>query len=900
MSPSTSHVTNHLFCSTMSENKKRLHDAGESGSQASSGIPPRKIQRLDSTPYPATPEEHAQMDNEVMADPVLVACGRLQLPCSQFAPHLITIIVGTSEDLNQKYHHPGEARSLLDTEGGLLRELQEAWNAKAFAPIRNLEILQPPRVSTGRTSSKPVLYLSLSERANQSAWKTPYAGAAHTSFIKTIDALYSKPNSRVYYNHVALIQSSGCGKSRMLHEASHHIHTVIMNFGSREAFPNPDTQVREYLVNARTEEQCENRVASFLASLFRALSKLDFQSPSELAEYLGYGDAEKLSQREAFFDAVISEASEIEQGIQTRTPPSPGETSPSYQSDGVERALAKATKTLIDKIPPQGHLNVKLLLGFDEASDLADPRKDWDVLEKTRRVFRHLLWWPIFGVSLSTTGSVKQFRPVSMRGKSSRMQDGRIYPRPPITLVDYDQLAMKLAEGKTLDDATTMEYMLSLGRPLFKTRYDAIWGFQYYNECEYKHNEDIEHFAIRKLLDGDDDTFHSSISIAPLAIRLPLEFNALTEDGREAERRQVESRMRICLKIEPFADIMYTVAPSEPVLIEAAAKNMKTERALTDRPVRVLHRFLSNRFLSKGDPAGLACMLLLLLARDMACRNLDTSRTPMRYHILVPVTAFLTNLFADGHKATVLDTQAYEGGPSLKEAFKDSWTHCTHFVKVTDHKVVNRKFLMRLMARGAGVLCADNQLEIDAIIPVCYKGKELVTENITVIAIRCRNAVPLHKPRDAIFTSMDPNHAGIFDKDHPGDIPIIKLVLSIATNTPVLTCPPWKRSAKTRSQSKDVPLSQQHFRFFAAGMSHEVFRPIQEEDEGVWRELLSCSDVADIYSRGAHESASDIMRRMTPGAHSDPRHWDVFFPLDFTAENMSVDVASDIDDESAD
>jgi hypothetical protein len=42
--------------------------------------------------------------------------------------------------------------------------------------------------------------------------------------------------------------------------------------------------------------------------------------------------------------------------------------------------------------------------------------------------------------------------------------------------------------------------------------------------------------------------------------------------------------------------------------------------------------------------------------------------------------------------------------------------------------------------------------------------------------------------------------------------------------------------------------------------------------------------VADIYAPGDHESALDIFRRMTPGAHSDPRHWAAFFPLDSKAE----------------
>ncbi|KAF8522872.1 hypothetical protein JB92DRAFT_3094194 [Gautieria morchelliformis] len=863
-----SHVTNNFVPAHMSEGKKRAYDAGESGSRAGSGSPPRKTQRLDTTPYPATPEEHAQMDEAILRDPFIGEFG-CRVPFPKFAPRLITSIVDNADPkhLDQKYLRQSEAQSLLDTEGGLLKELEDAWDAKEF--IRDLEILQPPGASAGRTSRKIALDTSLSteeqDQASSAAWQTPYVAGAHTSFIKTIDALYSKEDQFNYSNHVALIQSSGCGKSRMLHEASQLIPTVIMNFGaSDEGFPKSDGQVREYLVGAKTNQQCENRVASFFTSLFRELSKVNFKSPSELAGYLGYGDAEKLSIRTAFFDGVISEACEIEQSIHRQTPPPPSKESPSVprlDRSGVERTLAMATTTLVDKIPGQEGLNVKLLLGFDESSDLVNRTKDWDAFEKLRRVFRYLRGRPIFGVFLSTTGSVKQFHPASRWDRSSRIQDGTLYLNPPVTLVDYDQLAMKLVKGNTLDDATTMDYMISLGRPLFKTRYDAMKSLKGHNI-----ELDIVKFATHKLLDGQDET-----SDLPYA----------------------------------FADIMYTVSPSEPVLIEAAAKtigNRETNREtkFTDRAVHVLHRFLANRFLSKGDRGELACMLLILLGRDMACRAMTGLDTPMRYHTLVPVTDFLTNLFADGYKATVLGAQAYEGGPSLEEVFKDSWTHCTHFLKVTDHKVVNRKFLMRLMARGAGILCADNQLGIDAVVPVCYKGKKLVTENITAIAIQSRNVALLRKPRDAIFTNMGPNYTGISDNDPPGDIPIIKLLLSVGTNTAVLTCPTWKRPEKTRSQSKDVPLSQQHFRFFAAGMSHKVFRPIQAEDEAIWRALLLRSDVTDIYGRGAHESALDIIRRMTPATQSDHRHWDAFFPLDFEDGNMPVDVASDIDDENAD
>ncbi|KAF8514270.1 hypothetical protein JB92DRAFT_2830038 [Gautieria morchelliformis] len=296
--------------------KKREYDAGESGSRAGSGSPPRKTQRLDTTPYPATPEEHAQMDQAILRD--TEEYGSL-VPFPKFAPLLITQIVANAdpEHLDQKYIHLKEAQSLLSTDSGFLKELQDAWHVEKFATIRDLEILRPPGASAGRTSSKTALDTSLSteeqDQASSAAWQTPYVAGAHTSFIKTIDALYSKEDQFNYSNHVALIQSSGCGKSRMLHEASQLIPTVIMNFGaSDEGFPKSDGQVREYLVGAKTNQQCENRVASFLTSLFRELSKVSFKSPSELAGYLGYGDAEKLSKRTAFFDGVISEACDIE------------------------------------------------------------------------------------------------------------------------------------------------------------------------------------------------------------------------------------------------------------------------------------------------------------------------------------------------------------------------------------------------------------------------------------------------------------------------------------------------------------------------------------------------------------------------------------------------------------
>jgi hypothetical protein len=209
----------------------------------------------------------------------------------------------------------------------------------------------------------------------------------------------------------------------------------------------------------------------------------------------------------------------------------------------------------------------------------------------------------------------------------------------------------------------------------------------------YKHGsppvrEAIIDFAKMKLLNGSDGEYMSS-SIAPFAVRLPLEFNALTDKGREAEELQVESHMRICLNIIPEADVMYTVAPSEPVLIEAAAQTMGSrEKEQPGHSVATLQRFLSDRYLSKGDRGELACLLLMLLARDQACSSQAKLVSTMPYHTPIPVVDFLKALFADQHHPTVLEAKTIPEGKTLEQTFKKSWLHFTHFVKVTDHKVV--------------------------------------------------------------------------------------------------------------------------------------------------------------------------------------------------------------------
>jgi hypothetical protein len=72
------------------------------------------------------------------------------------------------------------------------------------------------------------------------------------------------------------------------------------------------------------------------------------------------------------------------------------------------------------------------------------------------------------------------------------------------------------------------------------------------------------------------------------------------------------------------------------------------------------------------------------------------------------------------------------------------------------------------MSRGAAILCADNHLGIDMIIPMCYENQDLNLDNITALPVQIKNVASLTRPRTALFTNMDPRYVGIFDKKSKG------------------------------------------------------------------------------------------------------------------------------------
>ena len=104
-----------------------------------------------------------------------------------------------------------------------------------------------------------------------------------------------------------------------------------------------------------------------------------------------------------------------------------------------------------------------------------------------------------------------------------------------------------------------------------------------------------------------------------------------------------------------------------------------------------------------------------------------------------------------------------------------------HFIKLHDHKVINRKYLWRLIAHGAAEICADFQYSIDLIIPFSYRDNKLQKNNVSAFFIQSKNDKAYQTtPQNYLFNMMDPYKIQFFDKDDKETTPVIRMVFALA------------------------------------------------------------------------------------------------------------------------
>jgi hypothetical protein len=214
------------------------------------------------------------------------------------------------------------------------------------------------------------------------------------------------------------------------------------------------------------------------------------------------------------------------------------------------------------------------------------------------------------------------------------------------------------------------------------------------------------------------------------------------------------------------------------------------------------------------------------------------------------------------------------------------------------------------MARGAAILCANNQRAIDMLIPMVYWDNVLGRHNITVIIIQIKNDKTFTaKPKRALFETMNPYHLHIFDKDDKHPLPIIRKVFALAAPSPAVVVvsnhgarrgPP--RAAKKKPDAAGPFVA---YDIWVAGISSVTFGVVKPTEHEVYGHLLKLSRVfPQAYEPAAYEtSVNEALRReMHPGTSLQANHWAYAMELDdaVTLEEVDYDDDSEDDDERMD
>ncbi|KAG6909158.1 hypothetical protein DXG01_001785 [Tephrocybe rancida] len=587
------------------------------------------------------------------------------------------------------------------------------------------------------------------------AWDERFVGDSADVLRKTI--LYHTSNvESLYARYIPIVQPPQSAFS-------------ILNTRSKATgFPPRDLDVTNFLTTYKTEQMARKRCHWFMVALFETLreyitdidNKIDIntiqpagEQPQNIAQKLRYLMTHGQSFKEqgplriAFYDLVVGKALHYCD-------------SQAKMDDYHLYETAELLKGEISKDLP-------LVIACDEVHRLAEPLDDGpDVAPFAPRwTFLHLLRQQlsvivrcrhIVTVFLSTASQIQSFTPPSVLDPSARLLPRGFRLLPPFTALGFDQLARRMVgPGKVhIEDIVKDGFICRFGRPLFGTR--------------YKHGSTLDkdtivEFAAEKLLGGAvpmNGKISSSGELACLANRLALSLTA-----QEVQLEQVANHMRMFITVKDGNQTAVTVAASEPILAEAS--QLITSRLQKNLP-QLLKDALEGPSLDLGDRGEPVALLLLTMARDKAVATAPTE-IALPTHVRKP-----------------------EEDIPFADAFPFAQLHFNHFIRVTDFKVINRRYLCRAFARGAAILCAPHQTGIDALLIALIDWREpLAPDNIMAIPIQIMRDQPFGpEPWTSLFDIMDPYDLGIYDGDAPPSIRVVFALASLLPGTTILQGPP--------------------------------------------------------------------------------------------------------------
>ncbi|KAI9507727.1 hypothetical protein F5148DRAFT_1376382 [Russula earlei] len=780
--------------------------------------------------------------------------------------------------------------------------------------FKNEAFLKPDQ-----TDSATVLATSL-------AWGSEFKGdLADVLFVTIADYLSLE---RLPYPRLAgIVNSSGTGKSRSVDQLGKEIITVPMCLrrGS-EGFPPPDRKLRNWLLEEYDRRIVQTRLYHFAYSLLVVtLRKLEtIASDKQDIPNLSKASAERLFKkkqkdyvtlvidrhkrlasafreymatekyylasnphRRTFYDEVIELASDENERGQYFS-----------ANDNLQRAGERLCRFIDEHKVLESHKGPRrplVVLAFDEAHVLIDnpqSQKSWNRFLELRRILREITDLPIFSLFLSTAACFNPISPEIPSHPSARFIEPNYPSMTPISEISFDDIAYPALKGTvTIDRVVGIDWISHLGRPLFGSFWDKL-------PPHLKEESVIMDYARTKLLNGPNELRDDNPTgtLACLSVRFALAFNS-DVSTRDVGYAQVERHMLLCIVATAEPETLITIAGSEPLLAEAAYQLVKGTQM---NAVRHLANHSDLDSIDRGRRGELVAALLIMQTYD-AARAISRRRW-------VSVANFMEALLPTSSYEALLRSvptswpEDYNEQETFEEIFKDYGLWFNHVIKIESPAMISINHLWKFVTRGAMILCATNHEGIDIVLPVFHTTQDLGPDFVTAVVIQVKNTEDYMATLEAsLFDRMDSLvKSAMFPtlsiSDHDSESPTVTLKTTEpakpkkkkrkVTSTPKVVAPelvnmnskPVIRLVFALASPEPAVIFRERpqttpsfdgfttFDIWLAGISHETFKQIQDEDLKSYNALLERSQLPhDAFKwKESKNTREAIARRMAP------------------------------------
>ncbi|CAE6362278.1 unnamed protein product [Rhizoctonia solani] len=713
---------------------------------------------------------------------------------------------------------------------------------------------------------------SSSDSNLKAAFEKPYQGEAATLFILTLHQLRrsyaGQPAADQPYNwSLAVIQSSGMGKSRMIDQSSLSVFTLPINIREeppegKKAYPPSDKGVCQFFDDCQKMDDARQQIvyAIFLRVLFTKtldLVNTEFQrlNGHRLAEawalYLKSGETEDQvgENRREFYSSVVNE---VNKALLNSIQPTLVD---------LEISLTESCSLLELRVQATtSNAANSFFVYFDEAHSLTtvpkySPEHKRSGFHNLGTVLSKLIDNRSFFIFLSTNSRLEGFAPPGSNYPSYRVtENSRLIP--PFTELPFDLYERKVLKGRTLTlkNVCQTEVMVGFGR--------VLW----HAELEIRPHKNIFQFAINKLTAVGKPDETRDASLAALGVRVGITFDKTNHASHPLESRLVESHLRVVYAIPEHRHFMHTGSPSEPILAEAAGRYLNRPGTLgfaIEGPTW-LSPDVKKGLLVRGERGELAGRLLVTCAHDKALeKKVDLTSLEPQYHRPIPVLDFLGALFHKDHYESILKAmpiidRVVPGQPNaapLDKAFSASYVSFSHFVLAEDSKMLSAPALATGLVRGMAIQARDGQASIDAVIPIHMGSLTDPISSKTTSAINLQfknrvNAVDCHVNRLITVPNVE--------------MPVISIIFEFGVTETAVDPISITSELFPTTQAQTLHRDDRHYQIVAHGCNSRVFGAIPLEVEPEYKTILGTGSILQDFPRNKDQGNREALLALKP------------------------------------